>query len=210
VSAKKHRKLTVAFAALLMALTCGPGERAQNASDDTQEVLAHLNPAINWYNDLTTKVPAGTEPSDSIYLNNAEKLGSQVLRLAFQSARAQVELQAQPGVSKNGQGAQPNQPSNANSAAQRYAQMENDVSQRIADDQSPIAALKQQGATKVKRAQVASQLESLQGKLDFNKASLDAVRQMKNFVESNSSGETGLKGSIMTWRVPFPKYWKPR
>jgi small-conductance mechanosensitive channel len=191
---EKHRKFTVAFAALLMALICARGERAQNAPGDSQDVLAHLNAAINWYKDLTTKVPAGAEASDSIYLNNAENLGSQVVRLAFQSARAQVELQTQPSVSKNGQSAQPNQSSN--SAAQRYAQTEQDVSQRIADDESQIAALKQQGATKAKRAQVASQLESLQGKLDLDKASLDAVRQMKNFVENNSSGETGLKGSI--------------
>ena len=71
------------------------------AGNDRDNVLEHLNAAISWYKELITKVPAGTEPSDSIYLNNTGNLSAQVVRLAFQSARAQVELDSQ-STSGNG------------------------------------------------------------------------------------------------------------
>jgi hypothetical protein len=45
----------------------GPWGNAQNGGGtDNSDVLTHLNAAINWYKNLTTKVPPGTEPSDSI------------------------------------------------------------------------------------------------------------------------------------------------
>jgi small-conductance mechanosensitive channel len=181
------------LAALLAILISASSGIAQTAGTGQTAVLSHLNAAINWYKNLTTKVPAGGEPSDAIYANNAEMLGAQIVRLAFQSARAQVQLNAKSTTTKNAGQAQPS--ANAPSPEQKYAQMESDITQRIADDQSQIAALKQKSA-KGKNAETASQLQSLEGKLDLDKATLDAVKQMKSFVENNGSDETGLQGSI--------------
>ena len=192
--AQKHLKLfVVVTAAVCIMLTSASHEYAQNAAPDQSDILAHINATINWYKNLTSKVPAGAEPSDAIYLTTAESLGAQAVRLAFQSARAQVELDSKSSVPQN---VEPGQPSTSTSGpTQKYAKMESDVSQRIADDESHIGELKQKGA-KAGGSKAAAQLPSLEGKLDLDKATLDAVRQMKTFAENNNAGETGLKGSI--------------
>ena len=125
-------------AAIALAIMAPWGSAQNSGENDNGDVLIHLNAAINWYKNLTTKVPAGTEPSDAIYLSNAENYGAQVVRLAFQSARAQADLATQTNAGGSGAtgGA-------TNGPAQKYTQMENEVSQRIADDESQIAALKQ-------------------------------------------------------------------
>jgi small-conductance mechanosensitive channel len=192
VNGRKRFLAAAVFAVLIAILVCAASGIGQTPGTDQTAVLSHLNATITWYKNLSTKVSAGAEPSDAIYLNNAELLGAQIVRLAFQSARAQVELEAKSGASKNGTQAQPS--TNAASPVQKYAQMEAEVTQRIADDESHLASL-QKGA-KGNRAQTASQVQSLQGKLDLDKATLDAVKQIKSFVENNGSEETGLKGSI--------------
>ena len=163
---------------------------SSSISNNDTAVLAHLNATINWYKNVATKVPAGTEPSDAIYLNNAKNLGAQVVRLAFQSAKAQVDIESQLN------GADPNATAGPTSSdAQKFAQIESDVSKRIADDQSQIAALKHSN-NKASASDRKMQQQCLEGKLQLDQASLNAVQQMKAFVENSSSGDSGLKGSI--------------
>jgi small-conductance mechanosensitive channel len=189
------KRICLALVLIMTILIAGPAprENAQAGASGNDEVLAHLNATINWYKNLISKVPVGTEPSDAIYFNNSENLGAQVVRLAFQAARAQANLNSQSSVGENTKGQQT--PISQNSNVQRYIQFEKDVSQRIADDESQIAALNIKGS-KSRRTDVNSQRQSLEGKLALDKASLDAVRQMKEFVEGNSSGAAGLQGSI--------------
>ena len=185
--------LLVAAALALAALP--PVGRPQTQTTKTgNDVLAHLNAAINWYKNLTAKVPAGPEPSDAIYLNNAQNFGAQVVRLAFQSAKAQADLDSQATISGSTDTGQ-NSANNAPTGAQKYIKMENDVFQRLSEDETQLAALKQK-AGRIKQSNLLEQQRSLEGKLALDKASLNAVQQIKNFVENSNSGETGLKGSI--------------
>ena len=192
---QKKNRVVVALvvAGFTILLTAWQGEAQPSSSKQSSDVLMHLNAAINWYKNLTTKVQAGTEPRDAIYLSNAEEFGGQVVRLAFQSARAQAELDSLSSASANTAGN--GTADNANGSSQRYAQMENEASQRIADDELQIAALKQKGARAGGR-NASAQEEWLGGKLALDKASLDAVRQMEHFVEESNLGGTGLKGNI--------------
>ncbi len=192
VRATKQLRLVVRLTTVVFILSASRGN-AQNAASDQSDVLRHLNAAIHWYKNLTSEVPAGREPSDAIHLTTAESLGAQVVRLAFQSARAQVELDSKSSAPQNVEQDQPS--TSASGPTQKYAKMESDVSQRIADDESQIAGLKKKGA-KAGGGQAAAELQSLEGKLDLDKATLDAVRQMKTFAESNNAGEAGLKGSL--------------
>lgn len=113
-----------------------------------------------------------------------------MVRLAFQSAKAQVDIESQLN------GADPNATAGPTSSdAQKFAQIESDVSKRIADDQSQIAALKHSN-NKASASDRKIQQQSLEGKLQLDQASLNAVQQMKAFVENSSSGDSGLKGSI--------------
>ncbi|HXX16180.1 MAG TPA: hypothetical protein VEJ47_14865 [Candidatus Eremiobacteraceae bacterium] len=183
--------------ALLAAVAVGPamrqGRAQQNPASDDGAVLAHLNAVISWYKNITTKAPPEREPSDSIYQSNAENFAGQVVRLAFQSARAQAELQSRPTGSENGTSGQSKE--NASAPPQRYAQTESEVSQRIADDQSQIAALKEKYGRSGKRDLLAQE-ESLEGKLALDKATLDAVQHLQTFAEQANAGGNGLKGSI--------------
>lgn len=191
---KKRNGAGTGAGAILLALALAmvaPWGRGQNGGkNDNSDVLAHLNAAINWYKNLTTKVPAGTEPSDAIYLSNAENYGAQVVRLAFQSARAQADL-ATTGAGGSGENG-----GATNGPTQKYAQMEKEVSQRITDDETQIAALKQKRPTGKNAGDIAAQQQSLEGKLALDKATLSAVQQLKAFVEQSAAGGAGFKGSI--------------
>lgn len=207
VNGQKRFLTGTVFAGLIAILVCAASGIGQTAGTDQTAVLSHLNATITWYKNLTAKVSAGAEPSDAMYRNNAELLGAQIVRLAFQSARAQVELQAKSGASKDPAQAQPS--TNAGGPAQKYAQMEAEVTQRIESDESQIAALKQKG-TKGNRAQTASELQSVQGKLALDKATLDAVKEIKSFVENNGAEETGLGGSINDLAKSVPEIFGNR
>jgi len=173
-----------------------PAVTQTGQGNDRDDVLSHLNAGIRWYKDSTTKIKVGQQPSDTIYVTNAQNLGAQALRLAFQSARAQATLNQQ-----NGSGANPssqNQSGTASASPQRYVQTETEVSQRIADEQNQIEVLKRQisSASRKNRDALVQQEQALEGKLALDKATLDAVEEMKNFVENTNTGGTGLEGSI--------------
>lgn len=186
-----------------IAVAVNPSFSQTNTPGNHSDVLAHLNAAINWYKDLTAKVPAGIEPSDSIYLSNAENYSEQVVKLAFQSARAQVQLDSQATAPENPLSSNP-PPNNGSQTSQKYAQYEAQVSQRIADDESQIAALKRRGGKGA-----AEKVQSLEGKLELDKASLDAVRHMQSFVESSNAGGTGLQASVNELARSVPEVLEP-
>lgn len=65
---------------------------------DSDAALHHLNQVISWYRRATTGIQAVGLPSDTIYQDNTRNLGAQVVRLAFQSAKAGAALiKAQQG-----------------------------------------------------------------------------------------------------------------
>src|SRR5579864_3964698 len=74
---------------------------------DGSGVLNHLNQVINWYRHSTTGIQPVGLPSDAIYEDNARSLGSQAVRLAFDSAKAEALLIA--ALQKTGGGNQPSE-----------------------------------------------------------------------------------------------------
>jgi small-conductance mechanosensitive channel len=159
-------------------------------------VINHLNAAIAWYRDATSKVQGVGLPTDAIYQDNAQSLAGEAVRLAFQSARAEAGLISAADKSSGG---------NTNSAAseagqtQDLSQMEAKVSGEIADSQTQIDALNKQiaAAAGSKKQGLISQRDRLQGQLDLDKALQESIRQMAGFVESSTESSTeGLQGSI--------------
>jgi len=86
-------------------------------------ILGHLNEAITWYHDTTTKVQAAGLPSDAIYEDNTRNLAAEVVRLAFQSARTEAALitanEKSPNAQSNGQGARATARPDANCGTHR-------------------------------------------------------------------------------------------
>src|SRR5579862_6200388 len=157
---------------------------------DGDVALHHLNQVISWYRRATTGIQAVGLPSDAIYEDNTKNLGEQVVRLAFQSAKAEaVLIKAQQGSV---------QISQESSQAQALEQTQAKTSSQIDQLQSQIDQLNSKipHARPAQRAGMTSQREALQGQLDLQKALLDAVRKMTSFVETNGEVATGLEGGI--------------
>ena len=68
--------------------------KGQSTASTRDGILGHLNAAIGYYRDTSSKVQAGDRPSDSVYQDNGQALAAETVRLAFQSARAQAKLSA--------------------------------------------------------------------------------------------------------------------
>ena len=93
---------------------------------DGAAALHHLNVVISWYRDSRTSVQSVGLPSDAIYQDNTQSLGTQAVRLAFQSAKAEAALiAAQQKISSASQA------SGETTQQQNLAQLEAKTSSRL-------------------------------------------------------------------------------
>ncbi len=173
---------------------------------DGATVLYHLNQLINWYRHSTTGIQSVGLPSDAIYQDNAKSLGSQAVRLAFQSAKAEAALIA--AQEKTG-GA--SQPSAATTQQQNLAQLQAKTSAQIDELQSQIESLNSQiqKTQSRRRDTLISQRDALQGQLELQKALLDVVQKMVAFVETNGEISGGLEGDINQLGRSIPEVLGP-
>lgn len=160
---------------------------------DGNAALHHLNQVISWYRHVTTGISSVGLPSDAIYQDNAQNLGSQVVKLAFQSARAESTL-----ISAQQKAAGAQTSAENSTQQQNLAQLEAKTSAQIEQLQSQIETATSQieKAPARKRASLISERDALQGQLDLQKALLDAVQKMSSFIETNGEIAGGLEGSI--------------
>jgi small-conductance mechanosensitive channel len=158
---------------------------------DGSATLHHLNEVIRWYRNCTTSAPAVGLPSDAIYQDNMQSLGSQAVQLAFQSAKAESAIMA---AQKNGGG----QEAAAGTQAQTLAQTRAKTLAQIDQLQSQIEILSAQieKTPASRRANLSSQREALQSELELQKTFLDANQKMSAFVENNGEIAGGLEGEI--------------
>jgi small-conductance mechanosensitive channel len=171
---------------------------------DGNAVLQHLNRVISWYRHATTGVPSVGIPSDTIYQDNAKNLGAQVVKLAFQSARAEAAvIKAQEKSSDSNPSAQTTQ-------EQKLIQLQEKTSAQINQLQSQLDALNQQlSKARARRESLISRRDSLQSQLELQKALLDAVKKMSSFVETNGEIATGVEGSINQLARSIPEVLGP-
>jgi len=61
---------------------------------DGDAAVEHLNHVISWFHHSTTGLQSVGLPSDAIYQDNMQGFAAEVVRLAFQSAKAEAALMA--------------------------------------------------------------------------------------------------------------------
>src|SRR6267378_1071491 len=157
-------------------------------------ILGHLNEAITWYHDTTTKVQAAGLPSDAIYEDNTRNLAAEVVRLAFQSARTEATL-----ITANEKNSNANQTAKAPAQQQDLTQIAARIAAEIDNTQSRLDSVNKQlaSAPRNKRKELQAERERLQGKLALDKTVQDSVQKMATFAEeSTDSASEGLEGSI--------------
>jgi small-conductance mechanosensitive channel len=165
-----------------------PGGFTQQQPLDSEAVINHLNAVIKLYRNASAELQAGGAPSDVIYQDNEQSYTADVVRLAFQSARA--EAAAIRATQKNGA---------STNSAQSSAQTEARNKARIADVQSKIDALDKQiaSAPKNKRDALVAQKQALEGELNLDNAVQDVIQKRAAFMENGGdTGADGLDGRI--------------
>ncbi|MFY9804692.1 MAG: mechanosensitive ion channel family protein [Candidatus Acidiferrales bacterium] len=184
-------------AILLCLLTCVFIPIGRSAPQiDRDAILHHLNVIISWYRDSTAKIQTVGLPSDAIYQDTSQNLAQQAVRLAFDSSRAAAQLAS---AADQASGTQPAAAPTGSSPQPNFAQTLATIKSRIADNQSKIDALNKQleRASPSKRQSLLGQRDSLQGEMELDQATQDAVQKLATFVESTSeAGTGGFGGSI--------------
>jgi small-conductance mechanosensitive channel len=161
---------------------------AADYQPDRNLILGNLNAAISWYRDVTGNLKPGELPSDAIFQQNVRSLAAQAVQLAFESARAEAALLSESSA-----------PAGSDAApTQNYNQMQERISQRIADNQAKLETIRKQISSQsgTRRKDSVAQRDALSGQIELDKAMLDAIQKISSFVELNTVSKEGLEGSI--------------
>ena len=194
---RKRLRGTVAGILLLLLSLVFISDSRSALPIDREAILQHLNAVISWYRDSTSKIQSVGMPSDAIYQDTTQNLAQQTVRLAFQSAQAGALLMSAPPDQATAAPA-PATPSGSGQQ-QNLAQTLATLKARISDNQAKIDALNKQieRAAPSKRQSLSAQRDALQGEVELDQATADAIQKLATFVESsNDSGAGGFAGSI--------------
>src|ERR1700736_4340707 len=156
---------------------------------DSEAVINHLNAVIKLYRNASAELQTGGAPTDVIYQENAKSFAAEVVRLAFQAARAEAAA-----IRATEKGGAPN-----SSSAQSSAQTEARYKARIADLQSRLDNINKQiaSAPKSKRDALVAQKQALEGELNLDNAVLEVIQKRAAFMENgNDTAGEGLEGRI--------------
>jgi small-conductance mechanosensitive channel len=189
----KQKRAWLCAAAFFVLVAFLNTARAQNLPPLSRDaIVGHLNTVITWYRDTTNKVQPVGLPSDAIYEDSTRNLAAEVVRLAFQSARAEAAVIG--ATEKNPNASQASTPP----AQQNLTQIAARIAAQIDDAQSKLGAINKQLATapRSKRKALLAERERLQGELSLNKVVQDAVQKMAAFAETADTAGEGLEGSI--------------
>src|ERR1700756_58138 len=126
--------------------------------------LGHLNAVITWYRDATTKVEATGLPSDAIYEDTTRNLAADVVRLAFQSARAEAAM-----LRANEKATNANQATKPPAQKQSLSQVAAQIAAEIDAIQTRLDEVNKQIASvpSSKKKALLAQRERLQGELSL-------------------------------------------
>ena len=166
---------------------------AQTAPSD---VIQYLTQAINWYQQLAVEQQIADEPSDALVLSDNRQVADQVVRLAFDYARAQAAALVKQGTATSSDTQNP-----AAARFQSLTQLSTKLDDQAKELQGEIDSLRQKldTATGKKRQVVKNDLEETQSELQLVQVRRDVIRSMLEFVSGASAsgvGASGLHGQI--------------
>jgi hypothetical protein len=155
---------------------------------DAHSVIAYLTDVINWYGHLGAEAQLVRDPDETLFFANDRQTAAEVLRLAFESARAMAAFlaKAQPGAGGvAGPGNSPSRSSELGNIAQSAATLDaadSTLRTRIKDSQARLAK-----APARQRAAITAEIQGAQSELDLNQARVDALTALAQFENTSSS-----------------------
>ena len=194
----RHKRFYFLWAIVLLAITLRH-TKAQTANGlSSDAIVDHLNAVIDWYRQVSSRVPAAGLPSDAVYQFNAQTMSVEVVQLAFQSAQTEAALLPAASPAKGA----------GSSAPSALAKLESDTNARITALEAQIADLSQQiaSAPRAKRQPLLAQRDSAEGELDLRKTMRDTFQQLTQFTSAvGEGGKSGLEGKIDELRHSVPE-----
>jgi len=173
---------------------------------DPTRVVQFLDQTIAWYHQLGAQQQLVSDANDAVYVSADRQMANEVVRLAFQFARAQegaqpVATSAQPasGQAASGQGAVP---SSYQTLMQQEAEAQKDENQVVGEVDDLHKKIATASATQ--KQALEAQLAETQAEVDLAKARVDAIRTMAQFLSGASTGATGLRAQIDALESTLP------
>ncbi len=192
-----RRQFLIASAALVLCAISGraqfvskaSAQAAQPAAAETPgDIISFLNQTIVWSRQLTAEQQLVNEPSDALFLNDSRQLANQVVKLAFDYARARAQALA----NQSGEGGS-NQPQAAPSQYQRLIDSANKADQQVKSLQKELDGFHQQllTATGRKRTTLLAVISETEGELELFQTRRDTLRNMLQFATTTTSSGVG-------------------
>lgn len=188
-----NRRLFSFVVVLVVSLGCGiaysqnPPESAPKAAD----IVTYLTETINWYRGRVVEQQIANEQSDLTFLNDNRQISGQIVRLAFDFARA-----GEQNESKKPKGGQTKDETKTPSQYQRLTQAAANADLQVEQSQSELQSLRQKLETTPEKNRPA--LESLiaekQSELALRQAHRDALHNILQFAAESSENELGAAG----------------
>ena len=186
----------IAISSLLLIIVLVGVPLSQNKAmpaSGRSNVLQFLDQTINWYRQLDVEQRIATELDEVIAVNDDRPLADQIVRVAFDFARAEADLAAQttiPGQDQNAESAR------YQSLLQLAAKLDHDVQQDQAELQSDRQKADVSTGKKLKELEAA--MAELQSEIDLANARRDIIHNMADFVggSTSSMGTGSLRGQI--------------
>ncbi len=177
---------------LVAGLSCGiansqsPTKTAPKAAD----IVTYLTETINWYHGAAVEKQIAKEHGDLTFLNENRQISGQIVRLAFDFAR--MEVQNKSNQPKEGHAQEVKAPSQYQQLAQAAAKADRELEQ----SQGELKSLQQklEIAPQKKRPALESLISEKQSEVALRQAHRDALHNLLRFAAGASTGETGAGG----------------
>jgi len=181
---------------LFLAAPALPAEKASAPAASAQpSLLEYLNQAIAWYRGFATLAPLATEPAEVLVYNDARQTALEVLRLAFQFARADAALlHGAPAPAPEQQPA-PSGRVDPQMLARRAAEAE----ERLKQAELEVDRIRRQLSRASGRARTTleRQLAEAQSELQFARTRKETIDAFASFVAQGGTGPgSGLLAQI--------------
>ena len=171
---------------------------ARPAEPGADDIIAFLNQTIVWSRHLSSQQQLVDEPSDALFLNDSRQIADQVVRQAFDFARARAQAMASQTDSGNGSQSRPASSQRPPSQYQRLFDSVAKADQKVKQSQKDLDALRAQlaSATGKKRRTLLAAIDEADSELDLFQARRDALRNMLQFATGATASGSGTGGLL--------------
>jgi len=153
-----------------------------------KSVISFLNQSVAWYRNLPSEQQLASDSNDASFLSDDRQLADQIIRLSFDFALADADLQSRQSAQA---GATSAQTSSANQSNYRSVlDMASQADQQVKQLEGEMEFFKQQleKATAATRPRFESVLAETQSELDLARTRRDVLQNMVQFVGGIDSG----------------------